>query len=85
MGAARLVDDGDHLALGDQHAVGVGEGDLGVDQFLAAQDHGTSRQRGLLGDAERPPAVGAALGVGALDVEDREVGPQRGDANHAAH
>jgi pilus assembly protein Flp/PilA len=85
VGAARLVDDGDHLALGDQDPVRVGQGDLGVDQLLAAQDHGAGRQCGLLGHAERSPAVGAAVRVGALDVEDREVGLEGRDANRAVH
>ena len=85
VGSPRLVDHRDHLALRHQDPVGIGEDHLRVDQLLAGQDHRPGGECCLLGDAERPPGVGAALEVRPLDVEDGQVGPKRRHPNQPLH
>ena len=57
--ATGLVDDGHHLALGDQDPVRVGEDDLGIDELLAAA--GELRLSELQLRADDPAAKVAAL------------------------
>ena len=65
---------------GDDRPVGVGADDRLVDQLLDHDDDPVGRERGLLLAAQQAPDLGVAGGIGALGVDDRDVGRSGGTA-----
>src|SRR5438128_1291787 len=82
VGPEGLVDDGGDLEGGGEDQPRVGQDALAGPDLLRDDDEAPGREGGRPGDAERAPAMRVALGIGALDVEDGDVGREGRDEDH---
>src|SRR5579859_1462388 len=79
MSATGRVDDRKRLHGGSEHAVGIAEDDLRRDDLFGGVDDALRTKGRLFTNAQATPNVRAALGVGPLDMNDRDIRAQRGD------
>src|SRR6266498_5977083 len=66
-----------HNETGNHSAVGITKDDFVIDHFLASVDNFFCRERGFAHDADIAPDMGVALCIGALNMENCHVRPDR--------
>src|SRR6266496_3892560 len=66
-----------HNETGNHSAVGITKDDFMIDDFLASEDNFFCRERGFAHDAEIAPDMGIALRIGALNLDNGHVRPDR--------
>ncbi len=79
VGAAGSVHDRQRLEGGRQHPIGVAEYDLWWNDLFRGVDDAMRSQCGFFTDAQPAPDVRASLGIGALHMDDGDVGAERGN------
>ena len=77
MRASRFVNHGGNEEPRHQRAVGVGRNDTGLDDFFGHDNYFARGAGAIYRDAQAAPQMGVALRVGALHVQDRDIGTQR--------
>src|SRR5581483_8372724 len=73
MRAVRTMDNCAHQKSGNHSAIGIAGDYIGIDDLLRHHDHALGGTDALEHHAEIPPAVGVAVAIGALRVDDSDV------------
>ena len=81
MRAPRLVNHGRNEKSGNQGAIGVGSDYFRLDNFFGDDDHAARGARAIHRDAKIAPHVRVAITVGALHLNDGDVGFQRANGD----
>ena len=83
MRGSGFVDHGGNQKSGNQSAIRVGGNDAWLDDFFGDDNYFAGGADGVNGDAEAAPEMRVACGVGALDLQDGDVGTQSADSDES--